>query len=543
MQNEFGSQGVSRRSLLAMIGMTAGGAAMYQAMTSLGFAAESGYTGPIKLDGDPKGASVLVLGAGLAGMTAALELRQAGYKVQMLEFNDAGGRAKLDAARRRQLTPNSAARRQKCEFDAGTLFQSRPVAHSLSPQRDCSIIASASASRSSPSSSSTTTPILHSTQGASAASRSASATSRPISRAMSPSCWPRSTQQGKLEDAGHQGGSGDPARGAASRGARSTRTTLTRQGSTRRVARLSSKDPGGGLGARARSIGEPIGLSDVLNSRLWRRLANFALYEFQTTMFQPVGGMDMIGKAFAKRARRPHPIQCQGHQDRSRMRSGVTVDVRGYDGARHDRSRPAPTGASAPFRFTILSQIEMNVGATDAGGDRSGALCVVGQGRPAIQAPLLGRGRGDLSAASATPICRSRQISYPSTGFNKSGKGVLARRLHMEWRRTPTSSPPWRRRSASKRAVEYRRADPSAIPGTSSRPALRSHGTACRLRSAAPATGPRRRRKEHYDNLCQIDGRIVLAGEHASYIPAWKEGAILSALDAISRLHKRVLAS
>ena len=25
-------------------------------------------------------------------------------------------------------------------------------------------------------------------------------------------------------------------------------------------------------------------------------------------------------------------------------------------------------------------------------------------------------------------------------------------------------------------------------------------------------------RAQHYDNLCQIDGRIVLAGEHASYI-------------------------
>ena len=48
-------------------------------------------------------------------------------------------------------------------------------------------------------------------------------------------------------------------------------------------------------------------------------------------------------------------------------------------------------------------------------------------------------------------------------------------------------------------------------------------------------------RKQHYDNLCRIDGRIVLAGEHASYIPAWQEGAILSSLDAIGRLHKRVV--
>ena len=71
---------LTRRDLLALIGVAAGGAAMYQAMTSLGFAAESPYRGPIKLEGDPKGASVIVLGAGLAGMTAAFELR--GARVQ-----------------------------------------------------------------------------------------------------------------------------------------------------------------------------------------------------------------------------------------------------------------------------------------------------------------------------------------------------------------------------------------------------------------------------------------------------------------------------
>jgi monoamine oxidase len=50
-------------------------------------------------------------------------------------------------------------------------------------------------------------------------------------------------------------------------------------------------------------------------------------------------------------------------------------------------------------------------------------------------------------------------------------------------------------------------------------------------------------RAAHYDDLCQIDGRVVLAGEHASYLPAWQEGAVLSALDAITRLHRRVIAT
>src|SRR6185312_4672179 len=78
---------VSRRSLLTLIGSAAGGAMMYDMMLAMGYAASSDFNGPIKLSGDVKGASVLVLGSGLAGMTAAYELRRAGYKVQILEYN------------------------------------------------------------------------------------------------------------------------------------------------------------------------------------------------------------------------------------------------------------------------------------------------------------------------------------------------------------------------------------------------------------------------------------------------------------------------
>jgi monoamine oxidase len=52
----------SRRRLFEIIGASVGGAAAYQAMTCLGYAEESPYRGPVKLDGDPKGASVVILG-------------------------------------------------------------------------------------------------------------------------------------------------------------------------------------------------------------------------------------------------------------------------------------------------------------------------------------------------------------------------------------------------------------------------------------------------------------------------------------------------
>ena len=109
-----------------------------------------------------------------------------------------------------------------------------------------------------------------------------------------------------------------------------------------------------------------------------------------------------------------------------------------------------------------------------------------------------------------------RQISYPSTGFNASGKGVLLG-AYLFGAPMPTNSPPWRRPSGS-RARSNTAPDPSAIQDR-----VRER----RLGGLAPRAvdaGLRRRldrggTAEHYDNLCPIDGRIVLAGEHASYFP------------------------
>jgi hypothetical protein len=85
---------LNRRDLFRMIGLVAGESVMYQAMTGLGYAADSQYAGPIKLQGAPRGAKVIVLGAGMAGLVSALELRNAGYDAQVLQFNDrVGGRA------------------------------------------------------------------------------------------------------------------------------------------------------------------------------------------------------------------------------------------------------------------------------------------------------------------------------------------------------------------------------------------------------------------------------------------------------------------
>ena len=116
---------VSRRSLLKAIGTTAGSAVMYDMMVAMGYAGTSDFNGPIKLSGDVKGASVLVLGAGLSGMTAAYELRKAGYKVQMLEYNDRPGGRNWSLYGGDSYTEMGGVT-QHIEFDKGLYFNPGP---------------------------------------------------------------------------------------------------------------------------------------------------------------------------------------------------------------------------------------------------------------------------------------------------------------------------------------------------------------------------------------------------------------------------------
>lgn len=114
-----------KRDLLALIGRSAGASAMYLAMSSLGQAHASPFKGVPQLDGDTKGASVLILGAGVAGLVAALELRRAGYKVQVLEYNDrVGGRSWTLRGGDRFTEMGGAT--QTCEFASGNYINPGP---------------------------------------------------------------------------------------------------------------------------------------------------------------------------------------------------------------------------------------------------------------------------------------------------------------------------------------------------------------------------------------------------------------------------------
>jgi monoamine oxidase len=265
-------------------------------------------------------------------------------------------------------------------------------------------------------------------------------------------------------------------------------------------------------------------------------LQNFAQYNFQATMFQPVGGMDMIGKAFVREVgdliRYNAKVTEIAQHDR-----GVTVTyVDTTDPARSLQARADWCVCTIPL--SVLGQLELDVGAAmKAAID---AVPYTGSVKIGLQFKRRFWEEDDAIYGGISytdlPI---RQIGYPSTGYNRGGRGVLLGAYLFEGANSYefTAMPPAERIA---RAVEFGAAiHPQYGSEFENGIAVAWHRVPFTL--GCSGDWSEETRSQHYRNLCAIDGRIVLAGEHASALPAWQEGAILSSLDAITRLHERVV--
>ena len=529
--NDAPSPPLSRRGLLALIGATAGGSAMYQAMTSLGFAAESSYRGPIRLEGDPKGASVIILGAGLAGMTAAYELGRAGYRVQVLEYNSrAGGRNW--SIRGGDVYAELGGAKQTCAFDAGLYLNPGPW---RIPYHHHAILAYCRrfGVTLEPFIQLTHNAWLHSTKAFDGRPQRIREVKSDFEGAIA-ELLAKATRKGALDEAVSKEDQETLLEALRAHGGLD-RDFRYRAGDDSAEYRGYVRDPGGGLGARP-VAGEPIGIHEILTSRLWRGLQSFSAYDFQTTMFQPVGGMGRIGEAFA--AQLPNAIRygakvTEIHQDDH----GVAVKFEDIGGGVVQEARADWCVCALPL--TILSQLPVNVSAAmKAAIDAVPYASVVKTGLQ-FKRRFWEEDEHIFGGISYTDL-PIRQISYPSAGMNAGGKGVLLGGYTWDGPNAyelTAMSPAERIQVAldcgARIHPQYRSEFETGV-------SVAWHRVPFTLGCAGEWSDEARR--DHYDDLCRIDGRIVLAGEHASYLPAWQEGAILSALDAITRLHSKVLA-
>ena len=296
------------------------------------------------------------------------------------------------------------------------------------------------------------------------------------------------------------------------------------------------KDPGGGLDGEFMGS-QPVDMQDVLRSQLWRQILIGNIYEFQSAIFQPVGGMDIIAKAIGREV--AHLIRHNAKVTAIKQdEKGVTV---AYLDPRQGGAETRTANADwciCTIPLSILSQLHLEVGAS-----MKNAIDAVPYAA-AVKVGLQFKRRfweeddaiyGGISYTDL-PI---HQIGYPSTGYNKSGRGILLGAYLFEGANSFefTAMPPDERVA---RAVEFGAAiHPQYKAEFENGIAVAWHRVPFTL--GCSGDWSEEARKQHYRNLCEIDGRILLAGEHASALPAWQEGAILSSLDAIGRLHERVI--
>ena len=294
------------------------------------------------------------------------------------------------------------------------------------------------------------------------------------------------------------------------------------------------RDPGGGLSARPQ-YSEPVGLSDLLRSHLWGALSIGDMYDMQTTMFQPVGGMGRVGQAFGRELApliRYNAKVVEIRQDDRGVAPTKMCAGSGRHTARAD-------GCVCTLPLSILGQIPMNVGGPMAQAIAAVPYCTGLKVGLQFKRRFWEEDEQIYGGITYTDLPIG-QISYPSSGFFADGKGVLlgAYIWNMLDSMEFTSMTPSQRVS---KAVEYgSEIHPQYAKEFDNGIAVAWH----RVPSAMGCFGiwTDETRAAHYDNLCAFDGRIVLAGEHASYLPAWQEGAVTSALDAIGRLHQRARA-
>jgi monoamine oxidase len=110
----------TRRRFLDAVGKAGGAVALYETMTAMGLVrVPEAFAGPPDLSPTHgAGKRVVILGAGIAGLTSAYELSKAGYEVIVLEAQARpGGRS--FTVRRGDVIEEITGTKQTCHFDAG----------------------------------------------------------------------------------------------------------------------------------------------------------------------------------------------------------------------------------------------------------------------------------------------------------------------------------------------------------------------------------------------------------------------------------------
>ncbi|MDY0961260.1 flavin monoamine oxidase family protein [Massilia sp. CFBP9026] len=521
---------LTRRAFLYRAAAVGGSALLLKSMNAWGMGIASKVTAPPPLTGSGKGKKVAILGAGLAGLCAAYELRKLGYRVQVLEARPyAGGRCQT--ARRGFRLRELGGEEQLCRFDRGhyinhgpwripldhqsTLHYAREFAVPLEVMVNENDHAWVYLEEGGPLSKRRLrgAQIKADMRGHVAELLAKSVQSRQLDVRLS-----SEDQMLLLDYLAREGalGAGDLAyKGRSGRGF--------------------ATNPGAGLVPGAGTPSDPLAFGDLLAARVGKVYSAVQEFPMHATMFQPVGGMDRIPQAFA--ARLGDTIRYGAEVRRIRQdAAGVTIDL-------HDTASGQASSVKADYCLCTLPLSVLRMIDTDFSPGFKAALKAVPYAPVGKIGLQMGRRFWEeddhiYGGHVLTDLKGINTISLPSSGWQQR-KGVVLGYYNYALDAIEVSAlSPAQRAEFALAAGEkifpaYRSAYENAFSVAWHRVQYSLGGWA-EWNEAA--------RRDAYPLLLEGEGRVQLAGEHLSYLTGWQAGAIESAWQQIERLHRRASA-
>jgi len=514
----------TRRAFLERLGAVGGVSAVYLGMEAMGLlAVPPAAAQPFALPpGSGRGRRVVILGAGIAGLVSAYELKRAGWNVTLLEARDRiGGR--VWSLRGGDRIVQTGRPDQLCAFSPGLYFNAGAT---RLPSRHRTILGYAK-----------TLGVPLEVMVNSSRSTKWDFGGRVVTARQAVN-----DVKGRISELLFKAID----RGALDQELRGGDKEAMRQfvGFYGDLARSGDYQPQGRSGYRVEpggynQVGEPLppmSLADIMRDARAMALPLIfeELFDQQTPMLEPVGGMDRIAYALYAQVR-----------PSVRLNSPITAIRRSGDGVRIEHG-PGAQAIEADhcicaLPLTTLQRIPNDFSAAKQAAIRG--VPYLPSVKVAFESPRFWEEEGIYGGIGWTDQA-NENLLYPSGHFN-SERGVLVGAYCSNW--TGDHAGAFNAMSHEQRFALCREVIGRIHPGKAgllARPVTVAWGATPWSEGMGPmhpdftdtARGAR------YAELLRPEGPIVFAGEHLSYVLYWQEGAALSAHAALRVLTEQAAA-
>ena len=505
---------LTRRMLLGELGLLGGAGVSFAAMQMLGIASPgsakaAGFALP---PGSGAGKKVVVLGAGIAGLVAAFELRKAGYAVTVLEARGrVGGRAWT--IRGSQKIDQIDRPLQHANFTAGQYFNAGPA---RIPSSHHLILSYAERLG---------VPLEVFVNSNQSAGWDFGGHVEPQRRMINDMRGMIGELLAKAIDGRALDAALSKEQLTGFRGFIAAYSGLDDKGKYAASVSSGYADWPGGYDHPPEAVGK-LGFRQLLPNRAVGFPYFFEqIMDMQATMLQPVGGMDRIARALFESVKTSVRL---GVPVTAIRREGAGVRIEHQGGVtRADYcvcTLPAPILARVPSDFSPAKKAALR------------NVEYLKSAKVAFEAPRFWERDDHIYGGLAWTDRLNENVIYPSHGFH-SGRGVIVGAYVAGW--THDNTPEAFVKLPIAEQIRVSAASIEALhPGQSklltSPVAINwgqvpySEGVGAIGRDFGEA-----KRGPAYDELCKPEGPITFAGEHLSYVGLWQEGSALSAHEAV----------